>query len=54
MKITEEKLLEFELFLKPFNNQSKLAFEHFVKQRHFAESKVKKIMKNSKKASPPE
>jgi hypothetical protein len=54
MRITEEKLIEFELFLKPFNKSNKLAFEHFVKQRQFAESKTRKIMKSSKKSSSPE
>lgn len=51
MRITEEKLIEFELFLKPFNKSNKLAFEHFVKQHRFAESTEEKIVKNSKSSS---
>ena len=49
MRITEEKLIEFELFLKPFNKSNKLAFEHFVKQRQFAENETRKISKRCSK-----
>ncbi|GAC20307.1 hypothetical protein GARC_3349 [Paraglaciecola arctica BSs20135] len=47
MRITEEKLIEFELFLKAFNNNT-LAFQAFVKQSYFAESREEKIIKTQK------